>query len=395
MKIKNSYDVVVAGVGPGGSAVAKTCAEADLDVLAVEKRAEIGAPKRCGEGLSRSSRKRMGIKLPKNCISQTISGATVYAPNKKFARIDFDETEGWIVERKVFDKYLAAEAAKSGAKILAKTELVDPEKKEGGYRVTLDSRGEKKDVDCRMLIAADGVESKIARKVGLNTLNKTKDICSCAQFEMAGVDIDTDRIEFFFNQEMCPGGYFWIFPKSDHTANVGLGIRKPWAKKTAYQYLLDWVDSMPGLKKGSVIEVNAGGVPVGGLMKDMVSDNFMVVGDAAHHVNPIHGGGISEAYVGGRIAAEVAVDAMKSGNCSKKSLEKYNRRWWEERGDRLQRIVKLRKVLEALSNEELNFLVEYLKGADLIDLSKANKFTLLAKILMKKPKMALLARKLM
>ena len=392
--IDDSYDVVIGGVGPGGSSVAKTCAEAGLKVLACEKRAEIGSPKRCGEGLSLSSKERMGIELPDNCITQVITGATVYAPNMKFARVDFDGPEGWIVERKMFDKYLAVLATRAGAKVMAKTEVLGAEKTDGGYLVTLDTPSGRKEVSARMLVAADGVESKIARMVGLNTSIGLKDYCSGIQFEMSNVRIDPNRIDFFFNQERCPGGYFWIFPKGKDTANVGLGIRKPWAKKTAYEYLLDWVYSMDRLRDGSVLEVNAGGIPVGNLLKNMTADSFLVVGDAAHQVNPIHGGGISESYVGGKIAGEVIADCIKAGDCSQKALDTYNKRWWEERGKKLNRIVKLREVLEALSNDELNFLVDYLKGEDLVDLSKANKFTLLAKILAKKPKLALLARKL-
>ena len=50
-----SYDVVVVGAGPGGSGTALEAARRGLRVLMVEKRQEIGSPKRCGEGLSRGA----------------------------------------------------------------------------------------------------------------------------------------------------------------------------------------------------------------------------------------------------------------------------------------------------------------------------------------------------
>jgi digeranylgeranylglycerophospholipid reductase len=144
-----------------------------------------------------------------------------------------------------------------------------------------------------------------------------------------------------------------------------------------------------------VIEVNSGGVPVGGLLENMVVDNFMVVGDAAHQVNAIHGGGISEAYVGGKIAGEVAVKSIKKGDYSKKVLEEYNKKWWDLRGKKLQKIVKLRQVVESLSDEELNWLAEYLSGEDLIGLTHASGFKKLYFVLMKKPRLIPLARKLL
>ena len=172
-------------------------------------------------------------------------------------------------------------------------------------------------------------------------------------------------------------------------------MRKPFAGKPAVEYLKDFIDTCPGLKDGSIIEVNSGGVPVGGLMKDMVLDNFMVIGDAAHQANPIHGGGIGEAFVGGKIAGEVAAEAIAAGDTSKAFLYEYNKRWWSERGDMLIQVFKLREVVESLNNEQLDWLCEELQGENLSEFSKARKFKLLAKILIKRPALIRLAGKLM
>ncbi|HJW96799.1 MAG TPA: NAD(P)/FAD-dependent oxidoreductase, partial [archaeon] len=185
-----------------------------------------------------------------------------------------------------------------------------------------------------------------------------------------------------------------IFPKGKNEANVGIGVRKPWAKKTALEYLNDFVQSQPGLKKGSIVEVNGGGVPVGALMENMVADNFMIVGDAAHQVNPIHGGGIAESFVAGRMAAQVAVQAIKKGDTSKKALSEYNRLWWKERGESLQKLVRLREVTESLKDEELNWLAGYLQGEDLIEFARSSGLKKLGLILMKKPRLIKLAKKL-
>lgn len=176
---------------------------------------------------------------------------------------------------------------------------------------------------------------------------------------------------------------------------MGIGVRRPWAKKTALEYLNDFVESRPGLKKGSIVEVNGGGVPVGALMENMVTDNFMIVGDAAHQVNAIHGGGIAESFVAGRMAAQVAIQAIRKGDCSKKALSEYNKIWWKERGEKLQKLVKLREVTESLTDEELNWLAEYLQGEDLIELARSSGFKKLAFLLMKKPRLIALARKLL
>ena len=392
--VESEYDVIVVGVGPAGSSVARYCAEKGLSVLAVEKRQEIGSPKRCGEGLSKGAIDRMEIKLDNAWVSKTIKGASAYAPNGSKIVVDFDGPEGWVIERKLFDKHLARLAAQSGARILTKTEVVNVCRKGKGMAVTLWSSGEMLEAECSVLVACDGVESRIARMLGIDTTLPLSDVASCAQFEMSGVSIDHDRIELYFGNAIAPGGYVWIFPKGKDTANVGIGVRKPFSKKSAVRYLRDFVNSRESLKKGSVIEVNSGGVPVGKFLDKMVDDNFMVVGDAAHQVNPIHGGGIAESYVAGKIASDVIVKASKTGDFSKASLSEYDRRWWKERGDKLKKVLKLRHVVESLNDDELNWLAEYLKGDDLVDFARASGLKKLALILMKKPRLVSLARKL-
>ena len=393
--LEKEYDVIVVGVGPAGSSVAKYCGEKGLKVLAVEKRQEIGSPVRCGEGLSRSAVERMGIKLDKRWVSKVIRGAAVYAPNGKKVAIDFNGPEGWIIERKIFDKYLAKLATEKGAKILTKTEVIGVKRNGSKLNVRMKSEGEDFEIICKVLVACDGIESRIARMMGINTTLSLMDIASCAQFEMTNVKIDPNRIEMYFGNNIALGGYAWIFPKGRKSANVGLGIRSPSAGKHAIEYLKDFVKGREGLRKGSVIEVNAGGVPVGGLLENMVLDNFLIVGDAAHQVNPVHGGGIAESYIAGRIAGEVIAKAIKSGDCSKKKLSEYNEKWWESRGRKLKRLVKLRKVMETLSDEELNWLADYLKGNELVDLARASGLKKLGLLLMKKPRLVPLARKLL
>ncbi len=395
--IDKEYDVIIVGAGPSGSGAAVAIAKTGAKVLVLEKRQEIGTPKRCGEGLGLSTMKRMGIEKDDSWVRRKIIGFTAYAPDGKFVRHDYKNgPEGYIIERKVFDKHLAEKAVETGARVISRAEVTRLLKENGkvcGVEVEINNK--KEEIKGKIVIAADGIESKIAREAGINTTLKLSDVIAGAQFEMANIDIDSDRIEMYFGNEMAPGGYVWIFPKGEHTANVGVGVRKPYAKNSAIEYLKDFIEKRPGLRKGSILEVNCGGVPVGGLMKDMVTDNFMVVGDAAHHVNPIHGGGIGEAWVGGVVAGEVAAEAIKANNTSKKFLKKYNKLWWEKRGKKMKKLIKFREVMESFSDEEFNWMVDYLKGEDLVEFTRSSGFIKLVKILSKKPSLMKHIRKLM
>jgi digeranylgeranylglycerophospholipid reductase len=166
--------------------------------------------------------------------------------------------------------------------------------------------------------------------------------------------------------------------------------------KSALAYQEKFVTSHPEwFSRASTMEVKAGAVPVGGLLKDMTANGFVVCGEAAHHVNPIHGGGIKEAVVSGQIAADVVAKAIKSGDVSKQALTEFNEKWWAERGEHLAKVEKLREVIEKLSDDDFNDLVDAITPEDMIELSRGARLSVLAKALMRKPRLITLARHLL
>lgn len=389
--IESSYDVVIAGAGPGGSITARDCAKSGLKVLLLEKRPEIGAPKRCGEGLSLDGLKQIGYTENEKFVAQTITNGIFIAPNGK--RIEIPKGDGGVIlERKLFDKYLAYDAAKAGAKVVAKAEVVDVIKKDGKVAgVIVDYYGEKIKVGAKVVVASDGIESKVAKMAGLNTLSSLLNMAPGYQYEMAGIDIeDCHKLYFYFGMSIAPGGYVWVFPKGDHVANVGVGIIAKNDGKTAKYYLDNWIKSMPSIKKGSIIEENAGGIPLGNLLKKMTLDNFLVVGDAAHQVNPVHGGGLFESTFAGQIAAKVISRAINDGDTSDKKLNEYTRLWWEERGNHLAKLEKIMNVVMKLNDDEINSISNSLDGEGFLKIVNAD-IVFCTKLLMKNPKLAKMA----
>jgi digeranylgeranylglycerophospholipid reductase len=385
-------DAVIIGAGPAGTCCAKKLAEAGFSVKVYEKRAEIGAPKRCGEGLSEASQNFVG-KIPERCIAQRMKGARLYAPNGRY--LDAILTEGgFILERKVFDKWLAEEAIKAGASVQANTFVSGLLKDSKGYYTGVKGEfmGNEFEEKARVVICATGAESPIRTQV-LGVYSKVNLVDSCIQYEMTNVDMVPDMIHIYLSNILAPRGYVWVFPKGEHRANVGLGI-VPQEKKPG-AYMEEFFKEHPEISKGSIIEVNAGCVPVGGLVKDMVTNGFVLCGEAANHVNPIHGGGIKEAVISGQMAADVIGECLKKNDVSKTALSKYNDDWWELRGNHLKRVEKLRETLEKLSDQDLNDLVDALKPEDIIEFARGAKLSILAKVLMRKPRLVGIARHLL
>jgi len=361
------YDIVVVGAGPAGSMAARAASRGGAKVLLLDKRRELGVPVQCGEALNEEVLRELNIKPDPSWALNKVREVKLVSPSGIEVRIAEKKVVGkvgYIIDRKHFDKHLATLAAKEGADVMVGT-LVDGLIKGGhGLRgIKARNVGGRIEVLADVVIAADGVGSRVARWVGLNTALRLDDIESGIQFQMVGIDFESpSTMEFYFGSKVAPGGYGWLFPKGGDLANVGLGVLGSKAQRPAIEYLRELVGRMPGLAKGKVIEINAGGVPVGGPLKRTVKDNLLVVGDAARQVNAITGGGIDWSMRAGNIAGEVAAKAINDGDTSEKRLNEYERRWRELMGKRLERYLKAKNVFITLSDEDLDKIAKALSG---------------------------------
>jgi len=359
------YDVVVVGAGPGGAMTAKCLAEEGVDVLLVEKRPEIGTPVRCGEGTGYPGLKKHGIDLKKEFIARTLNGYNIYAPDGTRVSVPYSRPHSVILERRIFDKYLAIKAAKAGAEVQVMPSATGLVKKDGAIKgVKLKHFDETYDVECNVVVGADGVEGKVGRWAGINTRTRFVEMTPNVQFELVGVDLEyPDVMEFYFGSNVAPQGYAWIFPKGEDVANVGLGSKS--YNKTPLEYLKRFIESKEWLKKGGVIEVNVGGVPVQGPIEKSVADNVLLVGDSARQIDPLSGGGILNAIHCGIIAGEVLKEAVDMNDFSESFLMKYEDRWMEDVGKGLIHSLKVKDGFVKMSDEELNMIGKAMRGLKL------------------------------
>lgn len=377
-------DVLVVGAGPAGSSAAKHAALNGVKVLMIEKKSEIGAPKRCAEGVSKDGLIKLGIEPSSRWITSEIDGVRLVSPGGIDVWLTQDTVKlpemGYVVERKVFDKHMAMDAARAGADIMVKTLAKRLERKDGHVIVKAERMDEEIEIKAKIVIGADGPESRVGRWGGLRTAVKPKDMESGAQFEMAGVEMENpNALEFYFGS-VAPGGYAWVFPKGEDIANVGLAVISTLTERSAYEHLVEFAQTCPTSKNATAVELNVGGDPVGGILKKISADNLLVVGDAAGMVNPLTGGGIISGMEGGLIAGEVAAAAVKKGDVSAKRLSKYDERCKKEIGDSFNKYMKARDYLESLSDEELDSIAKAFNETEFERISTKELLKVLVKV---------------
>ena len=350
------FDVVIVGGGPAGSMAARHAAIGGLDVLLLEKDRDIGVPVRCGEAASDEGL-RIFVEPQERWIKSVINRIRLISPNG--TKIEFNlKAKGYILDRRVFDYDLAQYAAEEGATIATKSYvsglIFDNGNVAGGKGEYL---GEPFEVKSKIVIGADGVESRVGRWAGLRTQLKMKDMESCVQKTVTGIDVDENRFDFYMSQKMAPGGYLWIFPKGKKAANIGLGVSGKYSKdRSAKRYLDDFLEEH--YPECSVISTTVGGVPCDKTLKKFVSNGLMLAGDAAHMVNPMTGGGIVPAMRGGLLAGETAVESIKNGDVSEKSLNKYAAKWHKIGGKNHERFYSIKNTISKLTDDDLDKIAD-------------------------------------
>lgn len=369
--MKNSYDVIVIGAGPGGSITAKTAAEKGLSVLLIEKRQEIGDPIRCAEGVSKIWL-RKHIEPDHRWISADVKGSRIFSPDGTVIEMSEEiagAEVGYVLERKLFDRALAYESAKAGADVFVKTRATDLIIEDGFVRgAKIMHMGVEQEIRAKIVIGADGVESKVGRWAGINTSLKPKDIETCAQYMMSGTGIDQNFCYFYTGNEVAPSGYIWIFPKGNDMANVGIGILGSRSgEKHAVDYLNDFIEkNYPDAK---VLEMDMGGVPVCGSIERTIKNGLMLVGDAARQSDPVTGGGIINAMEAGKIAGEVAYNAISKDDVSVEALQEYEDRWRASIGIDIDNSLIVKDIFVKFSDKEFNSLAHSLKGVNFTSMS--------------------------
>lgn len=332
-------------------------AEGGLDVLLVERELEVGVPDKCGEFIpSLEEMRRLAPKVPdlegvfdppNSCIVNRTKYVKFIFPNSIEITIPF---KGVVVERKLFDKHLANDAARAGAEVATYTKVIDILK--DGIGVKARNIEGHLDIKSKTIIGADGTYSLISRRAGLPVSKDPLDYGIGYQYEMVNVDHDPDYVEMYIGEDIAPGTYAWIIPKGCDVANVGTGARSPFMKKglNIRVYLRNFLKkpdlASDKLRKATPTAIKAGCIPVGGPMKRTASKNTLAVGDAAGHTIPTVGGGVPPGLICGRIAGQITSEHIMKGN----PLTSFDKAWRNQLGTTLENALRIRRMSDVIFN---------------------------------------------
>ena len=344
MTENKKIDVIVVGAGPAGISCAITIARAGKKVVLIERGSFAGSKNVFGGAIYTQPTKEIFPDFEKTAplerrnvehkfaILGEIDSTVVSYKNKS------EVCGSYTVIRGKFDRWMAEEAKKEGVYLVEKTvvrELLTDNGKVVGVKTELE------DYYADIVILADGVNSLLAKQIGLREDILPKDVALSVK---EVIKLDKEKINDRFNISDDEGCIYEVFGgpmlgmlglgfiyTNQNSVTVGLGITlSELAERGLRPYdVLEQLKAHPTIapliKDGELLEYSAHLIPEGGYNKipKLSSDGVMIIGDAAMLVNNLHWEGTNLAMISGKLAGETAVDALNNNDFSAKFLYKY------------------------------------------------------------------------
>lgn len=343
-------DVIVAGAGPAGAVAARTLALAGLSTLLVD-RAIFPRNKPCGGGIS----SRALIRLP--WLEAALDGVDVHrlsklhleGPENAAADVDSVNPCVLLVRRVEFDRALVTAACAAGARLEEGFEITQVV--EGADGVTLQSRDGRR-LSAPHVIAADGVHSVIAKRLGVNARWPRQSLAIDMMEETPVARLAADRPDELWVAYAYNGldGYAYVFPKTHHV-NVGIGClmahfdaevdEKPYDLQRAFVGSLVDRGVLRGASDRACFTPFL--IPVGGPLRRTWHGRTLFAGDAGGFVNAITAEGIYYAMVSGELAGRAIAESPRGVVGA--AGPRYERLWRAELGAELNEAVLVQRYL--------------------------------------------------
>ena len=298
------YDVIVVGTGPAGAVLAYLLAKRGLDVLILE-RATLPRYKSCGGGVTWKAIQNLPFDVNSVLETKAVGGIVTFA-GQQLLKAEVGWPVAWLVMRDRFDHYLVQQAMRVGAKLMEG--IIVTKVEDRGDRVVVTTS--KEEFQAQLLAGADGVNSIVARSLGLIP-DREVGIALEAELAVSPASLEAQGEFATFDFGALPGGYGWIFPKRDHLS-VGVFKAIPGKAVGLRRALEKFIASEAVLLDPKILRLQGHQIPLGGRTRILHKGRVLLVGDAANLADPWMGEGISYAVVSARLAAEHMYYALEN-----------------------------------------------------------------------------------
>jgi digeranylgeranylglycerophospholipid reductase len=358
----DSYETVIVGAGPIGCYVAKQLTTNGRQVMVFEEHHTIGEPLHCA-GLVTQRVLDITNCPSERIVQNTIYGAIIHSPTGSMLTIGGDKIHALVIDRQRFDEYIAQQALNAGAMFNLQSKVTAA--KQNNDRIILDINDDeqKKTVECKLLIGADGAHSRIRTFFGFP---KPAEQLQGIGAELSEVALDPKFVHIFVGRTTAPGFFAWAIPTntSGTTARIGLCIGKH--HEFPLQHYFTTFLHQPLFQDASILKRFGGSIPLGPLKRTTAS-HLMLVGDAAAQVKPTSGGGLYPGLLCASHCSDIAEAAFQSKQFDEDFLQRYHATWTKEIGRELSLGMRFRSMFLRLTDKEFDKYIEKLNTRKTIE----------------------------
>lgn len=341
-------DIAVIGAGPSGLIAAHEASRIGVKVVILEEHGEIGLPCHCAGLLSIRGLDRIGVPSSGAYILNMVRGAHIFSPSKISITVEWERPVACVVNRHLFDLFLAGEARRRGSLIMLGARVTRAYRE--GDKWFLETSGGDS-VRAELLIDAEGALPRIPQMIGLKT-HSAERLLRGMQADLSVSGLSTDYVEVYFGRKIAPGLFAWVIPLSDEVVRVGLACETRDIRERFIKFVEERFKRT--LKELKPIRYSTGLIITCGPIERTYSDGLLIVGDSAGHTKPITGGGVIFGGLCAKIAGRVASRAILNNDVRGEFLKTYEEGWRSMIGGELKIALLVRRILDKLSDRDID-----------------------------------------
>ena len=303
-----SYEVIIIGAGLAGLQCAKLLSDRGAKVLLVDRKSDLSRGVHTTGIFVRKTLE--DFDFPAGTLGKPIKNVTLYSPQLKSIDLQSEKDEFRVGKMGlIYDEFLQ-EAAAGGVRFARSTSYRGSETADGETIVTLEKKGESYQVKTKVLIGADGANSRVARDLKLD--ENREFIVGCEEVYRSQNKDAEPRLHCFLDAELAPGYLAWIADDGEEI-HVGVGgYAQNFNPREALKKFKEKMKNTFVLDDENLLETRGGRIPVGGILPKIASQYGLLVGDAAGAVSPLTAGGLDPALRLSKYAAEIVRERLQA-----------------------------------------------------------------------------------